>query len=175
LRLEFSEDSNKHDDFDVIFQIKKLIILMKYIRTNSDNPDFIALVKKLDLDLEIRDGKDHAFYAQFNKTNTIKYVIVAYDDELPVGCGAIREYNEDTIEVKRMYVEANYRKQGIASKILKELEQWAVELKFTTCILETGKNQPEAIHLYKKNNYSIIPNYGNYLNMDNSICFYKKT
>ncbi len=148
--------------------------MMKYIRTNSENPDFIELVKKLDLDLEIRDGKDHVFYAQFNKTSTIKYVIVAYDDELSVGCGAIREYNEDTMEIKRMYVELNRRTQGIASKILKELEQWAVELKHTKCILETGKNQPEAIHLYTKNNYSIIPNYGNYINIENSVCFYKK-
>ena len=73
-------------------------------RTNSDNRDFQELVKALDIDLKIRDGEEHSFYAQFNKIDKIKYAIVAYDQDLPVGCGAIKEYSEDTMEVKRMYV-----------------------------------------------------------------------
>jgi hypothetical protein len=39
--------------------------------------------------------------------------------------------------------------------------------------LETGKKQPEAIRLYEKNGYKLIPNYGQYAKIDNSVCFEK--
>jgi len=118
-------------------------------RTTSENKDFIELVRHLDKDLAIRDGDEHAFYNQFNKIDTIKHVIVAYRDERPVGCGAIKAYNETTMEVKRMFVFPELRGQGIATKILGELENWAIELGYESCVLETGKKQPEAIHLSK--------------------------
>ena len=146
---------------------------MDFIRTNSQNMDFQKLVLELDEDLKIRDGEEHAFYAQFNKTDKIKYSIVAYENGIPVGCGAIREYSNDTIEVKRMYVVPEKRGQGIASAILNQMEQWTIELSYRKCLLETGINQPEAIAMYKKNGYNIIPNYGQYQNVENSVCFEK--
>ena len=143
------------------------------IRTNSENTDFINLVRQLDKDLAIRDGEDHFFYAQFNRIDAIKYAIVAYENEMPVGCGAIKEYSSDSMEVKRMYVPENKRGKGIASIVLKELENWASELGYKRCLLETGKKQPEAIALYKKNDFQIIPNFGQYANVENSVCFEK--
>jgi GNAT superfamily N-acetyltransferase len=143
-------------------------------RTNSDDIDFINLVALLDQDLAIRDGEDHAFYNQFNKTDKIKHTIVYYENDIPVGCGAFREKESDKTEIKRMYVHPDHRKKGIASAILKELEIWAKEVGYTYTILETGKNQPEAINLYQKLNYTIIPNYPPYEEMDNSVCM-KKT
>ena len=142
-------------------------------RTNSDDKDFQELVRALDIDLKIRDGEDHSFYAQFNKIDKIKYAVVAYDQGIPVGCGAIKEYAQDTMEVKRMYVPLHKRGRGIASVILKELETWCLELNYKKCILETGQRQTEAIELYKKNNYKIIPNFGQYANVENSVCFEK--
>jgi len=143
------------------------------IKTNSGHEDFRKLVKKLDADLSVRDGEDHSFYDQFNQINNIKYAIVAYDQESPVGCGAIKEYSADSMEVKRMYVLPDRRGQGIGSLILRELERWAIGLNCNRCLLETGKRQPEAIELYKKNGYRIIPNFGQYEKVDNSICFEK--
>jgi putative acetyltransferase len=142
-------------------------------RTDSGNNDFKNLVSELDKDLSIRDGEDHSFYAQFNKIDKIKHAIVAYDNEAPVGCGAIKEYSPGAMEVKRMYVPVHLRGQGIASTILKELELWAKELGYEKCLLETGKKQPEAIALYKKNGYQVIPNFGQYANVENSVCFEK--
>jgi len=147
---------------------------MTIIRTNSDNTDFIALVKLLDADLAIRDGEDHAFYAQYNKTGKIKYVVVGYEDNKPIACGAIREFTPQIMEVKRMYTLPEHRGKGIAQKLLFELEKWAKELSYAKCILETGKKQPEAIQLYKKSGYTIIPNYGQYAGIDNSVCFEKE-
>ena len=143
-------------------------------RTNSDHKDFQKLVEELDKDLAIRDGEDHFFYAQFNKINAIKYVVIAYDSDKPVGCGAVKEYSDNTMEVKRMFVPLERRGQGIASLVLRELELWTKELNFKNCILETGKKQPEAIKLYTKNDYHIIPNYGQYTNVENSVCFEKE-
>jgi GNAT superfamily N-acetyltransferase len=148
--------------------------MIKLVRTNSENLSFIALVKLLDEDLAIVDGKDHAFYSQFNKIDNIRYVIVAYEDDQAAGCGAIKEFGQDTMEVKRMYVSPQNRKKGIASMILNELEKWASELSARKCILETGKRQYEAVGLYKKSGYQLIPNYGQYAEVENSLCFEKQ-
>ena len=144
-----------------------------FSRTDSDNPDFQKLVALLDQDLAIRDGAEHAFYAQYNKINLIKHAVVAYLDNKPVGCGAIKQYADQTTEVKRMYVLPEYRGQRIAAEILSELENWAHELGYTACILETGKKQPEAIRLYQKSGYTPIPNYGQYVGVENSVCMTK--
>jgi GNAT superfamily N-acetyltransferase len=147
---------------------------MTIIRTNSENTDFIELVKLLDADLAIRDGKDHSFYAQYNKIDKIKYVVVAYNNNKPIACGAIKEFAPQVMEVKRMYTLPENRGKGIAQKLLTELEIWAKELSCVKCILETGKKQPEAIQLYKKSGYNIIPNYGQYIGIENSVCFEKE-
>ena len=143
-------------------------------QTTSEDSDFIQLVSELDADLRIRDGEEHGFYAQFNKIDQIKHVVVAYQEEMPVGCGAIKPYDKITMEVKRMFVLPELRGVGIASKILIELEQWAAELGYAKCILETGLKQPEAIALYTKNDYRRIPNYGQYAGVKNSVCFEKQ-
>lgn len=144
------------------------------IRTNSENQDFRELVKYLDADLAIRDGSEHAFYAQFNKVDMIKHVVVAYDEKKPVGCGAIKVLTSDSMEVKRMYTAPESRGKGVASTVLNELEKWTAELSYGKCLLETGKKQPEAIALYTKSGYKVVQNYGQYAGVENSICFEKK-
>lgn len=148
--------------------------MTKIIRTDSDNEDFIALVKHLDADLAKRDGTDHSFYEQFNQINKIQHVVLGYENNKAISCGAIKEFSSNTMEVKRMYTLPKYRGKGIAGRILKELETWAADLSCKKCILETGKRQPEAIALYKKYGYKIIQNYGQYSKMENSVCFEKK-
>jgi len=147
--------------------------MIKLILTNSGDKDFVELVKHLDADLATRDGEEHTFYSQFNTLIKIKHVVVAYSGNTAVGCGAIKEYDAGSMEVKRMYVLPAHRKEGIASLILSELEKLAAELSYNKCIPETGKKQPEAIELYKKNGYTIIANYGQYDGVENSVCFEK--
>ena len=148
--------------------------MIEIIRTDSENPDFVELVRHLDAELAVRDGDDHAFYAQFNKIAKLKHVVLAYEDERALGCGAIRELDSGDIEIKRMYVPTESRSRGIATKVLLELEDWAREMSFTRCVLETGLKQPEAIRLYEKNGYERIPNYGQYIDVGNSVCFGKE-
>lgn len=147
---------------------------MKTIRTTSENQDFQELVRALDADLAIRDGEEHDFYHQFNSIAQLQFVVVVYQDNKAVGCGAIKPYDPSTMEIKRMFVVPELRGKGIASIVLKELERWTDELGYRNCILETGVKQPEAIALYRKNDYQVIPNYGQYAGVENSICFEKE-
>src|SRR5579871_2691504 len=148
--------------------------MITLLRTNSDNKDVAELVKYLDAFLAKIDGDEHAFYAQLNKTAKMKHIVVAYENEKPVGCGAIRESSPGIMEVKRMYTLPDFRGKGIAAKVLNELEKWATEMDYQKCVLETGKRQPEAVALYKKSGYKSIPNYGKYAGVENSVCFEKQ-
>ena len=139
----------------------------------NNNIDFKKLVCELDKYLAGCDGDEHEFYDQFNHLDTIKNAFVIYKDRIAAGCGALKEFEPGTAEVKRMYIRLEYRNNGYASKILKSLEEWAKETGYYRMILETGKTQVEAIHLYKRNGYKTIENYGPYNKMKNSVCFEK--
>lgn len=143
------------------------------LRTDSKNQDFIDLVKDLDYYLALKDGEEHTFYAQYNAITNLDHCIVLYENEIPAGCGAIKPFDANTAEVKRMFVDTQFRKKGYGDTVLNELEKWAKELGFDYTILETGKRQTEAVRMYDKT-YEIIPNYGQYIGVENSVCFRKK-
>lgn len=119
-------------------------------RTTATDSDFEMLIQQLDADLAVRNGEEQAFFSQFNHLNNIKHVIVAYQDNKPIGCGAIKTYDADTMEVKRMFIIPEMRRQGIGLQLLMELEKWTSELGYAYTQLETGTMQPEAIRLYEK-------------------------
>jgi len=148
--------------------------MITIVKTNADNADFINLIHALDKDIAVRDGEEHTFYAQFNKTDDIKHVLVAYENNQPIGCGAFKMYQDAIAEIKRMYVTPEGRGKGIATQILEALQKWAVEYHFTSCILETGQRYPEAIALYLKNGFEITENYGQYVGIVDSVCFQKE-
>jgi GNAT superfamily N-acetyltransferase len=75
---------------------------------------------------------------------------VAYLNDEPVSCGAIKKLTRDSIEVKRMYTKREHRGTGIASKILLELESWALEQGYKKCVLETGKGSRKQFGCMKK-------------------------
>ncbi len=144
-------------------------------KTHSGNSDFKKLVLELDDDLKTYYKEEKSFYGKLNSIENIKYVVIAYDkDANAVGCGGIKEFSLNEMEIKRMYVPPNYRGIGIASLILNELENWSRDLKYKKCVLETLKEKPYAIAFYKKNGYGVVPNFGEYVNAENSICFEKK-
>jgi GNAT superfamily N-acetyltransferase len=148
--------------------------MLKLVRTDSNNPDFIALVKSLDSYLKITDEDEHDFYNQFNNIDALKQVVVAYRANVAIACGAFKPFNTSAVEIKRMFTKTEFRGQKIASQLLQELETWAQELSYKHVVLETGKRQTEAVAFYKKQHYEITPNYGQYKAMENSLCF-KKT
>ncbi|MEJ6793054.1 MAG: GNAT family N-acetyltransferase [Lacinutrix sp.] len=147
--------------------------MLNIVRTNSEHQDFIALTKVLDRYLKVADGNEHDFYNQFNNLDALKHTIVVYKNNITFGCGAFKGFEKDTIEIKRMFTLHEFRGKGIAFKVLTTLENWAIELGFKYSVLETGTRQKEAVAFYKKCEYNIIANYGQYKNMENSLCFKK--
>jgi putative acetyltransferase len=144
------------------------------IRTNSDDHLFTDLVQQLDQELAIINGDQNDFFAQFNKIDLIKHVVVILLEDEPVACGAIKKIDDTTMEVKRMFTLPNFRNNGLATTLLRALESWAKEMGCQFCILETSIRQPDAIALYKKNGYSVTENYGQYLGVKESLCFKKR-
>lgn len=147
---------------------------MKFIRSDNSNKDFQNLVELLDEVLRIADGELHDFYHQYNGLENLKKVVLCYEGEQAVACGAFKDLEDGRAEVKRMYTLPEYRGKGIATRLLSHLEEWITELNYQSIVLETGKQQPDAIALYDKNGYERIPNYGQYQDQDNSVCFRKK-
>lgn len=143
-------------------------------RTDSHSSDFKNLVKSLDATLAHHNGDNDDFFAQFNKIDTIKNCIVAYIDEVPAACGAFKELSEDTVEIKRMFTNPEFRKRGLGSSIVGELENWAKELGYKKAVLETSKDLTNAISVYEKSGFQRIPNYGQYIGVDSSVCFEKR-
>ncbi|MBP1640343.1 MAG: family acetyltransferase [Bacteroidetes bacterium] len=143
-------------------------------KTTSTNPDFCKLIHELDKDLNSRYGDLQKQYNAFNRVEKIDTVVIARIDGQAVGCGCFKPFDHETVEIKRVFLQENFRGNGIADAILKELETWARELGYISAVLETGKGQPEAIRFYTKQEYTMIPNYGQYVGNDNSTCMIKK-
>ncbi|TDE12023.1 GNAT family N-acetyltransferase [Dyadobacter psychrotolerans] len=147
--------------------------MLQIVRTNSDNPDFQLLTQQLDVQLCEIYGTKKEDFEEYNRIENLETVVVAYEDEVPVGCGCFKKFNEDSVEIKRMFVVPERRGEGIASRILYELETWAIVLKYTYSALETGKGQPAAIELYQKSGYTITNNFTQYADQDRSVCMLK--
>ena len=147
--------------------------MVKLVRTNSGNNDFIKLISLLDNELNERYGKEQDQYNQYNTLESIKNVVIAYDNKTSIGCGSFKEFDSDTVEIKRMYLKNDKRGSGAATQILEELEKWAAELGYTKSVLETGKGQPDAIKFYAKCGYKVMENFGQYKGMPLSLCMSK--
>ena len=143
-------------------------------RSNYLNLDFQEFCEELNKEFWIRYPDSQHHFEPYNKVDESARIIVAYDGDIAIACGCFRSTKEPTtIEIKRMYVRPGRRGTGIASKILGALETWAGEEGYTQSILETGIKQPEAIALYSRAGYSLIPNYPPYVGVMESICMQK--
>ena len=99
--------------------------------------------------------------------------LIAREDGVAVGCGAVRRISFTTAEVKRMFVDASARERGIGRRILADLEAWALAAGMTRLVLETGGRQDEAIRLYERFGFIAIPCFGKYADSEQSRCFEK--
>lgn len=149
---------------------------MDYQRTDGKNKDFIENCRLLDMDLDRRVGRQikRDKYKKFNQLDEIQEAIVVYEGNKAIGGGAIRRYDDETTELKRVFVHTEYQGQGIGSKLVSLLIEWAMELGYQRMILETGELLAESCAVYKKLGFCVIPNYGPYVNMPESLCMEKE-
>ena len=148
---------------------------MDYVRTDGKNEDFIENCRLLDIDLDRRVGKqiEREKYEKFNQLNEIREAILVYDNGKLVGGGAIRRYDDETVELKRVFVHNEYQGQGIGSRLVSLLIEWAAQLGYRRMILGTGELLSESCAVYKKLGFKVIPNYGPYVDMPESLCMAK--
>lgn len=148
---------------------------MDYKRTTGKDKDFIENCRLLDMDLDRRVGKKikRDKYRKYNQLDEIQEAIVVYDDNKAVGGGAIRKYDDESTELKRVFVRPEYQGQGVGTRLVSLLAEWAVELGYKRIILETGELLAESCSVYKKLGFQVIPNYGPYVNMPESLCMAK--
>jgi putative acetyltransferase len=142
-------------------------------RTTSADKDFQMLITHLDHELWNELKEDQATYDQFNKVPDISTVLIIYQGQQPVACGCFKEIDANTVEIKRMFVEKEWRRKGLSKLILNELEQWAMEKGFENAILETSIHFTTARQLYESSGYTIIPNYPPYQGLTESVCMKK--
>lgn len=149
---------------------------MKLVYTNGTNPDFVMLCSQLDKYLfEMVGGeKQRKQYSQYNTLEDIHDVILAYENDRPIACASFKFHDTDTVEVKRVFIRKEYRGKGLSKQLMTELENQAKTKGYSKLILETGEQLPAAIAFYKKAGYSVIPNYGQYQDMKESVCMQKE-
>lgn len=148
---------------------------MDYVRTDGKNEDFIENCRLLDMDLDRRVGRQikREKYEKFNQLDEIREAIVVFDHGRAVGGGAIRRYDDENVELKRVFVQNEYQGQGIGSRLVSLLIEWAAQLGYRRMILETGELLAESCAVYKKLGFEVIPNYGPYADMPESLCMAK--
>lgn len=144
----------------------------------SENPHSevaMSLIQELSAELGPKYGDDGR--ASFSPDDVIverAAFVVAWLDNEPVGCGALRPMKDARAgEIKRMFVRKHVRGQGISRQILAKLEALAHEFEFERVILETGTLQIEAINLYESAGYQQIACYGQYVDNPLSVCYAK--
>jgi putative acetyltransferase len=119
------------------------------------------------------EGSIHPFDPHLDAAPPGGFVVARVDGKA-VGCGAVRPLDGSVGEVKRVFVQPEYRRMGIASRIMALLEDTGLQNGFTTLRLETGTKQPEAIALYESLGYRRIPTFGEYVSDPYSICYEKE-
>ncbi|MBD5462206.1 MAG: GNAT family N-acetyltransferase [Lachnospiraceae bacterium] len=149
---------------------------MRIEYTDGRDRNFIELCHELDDFLnEIVGGEENRTeYLQYNKLDDIHDVVVAYENDVPVGSASFKKYDDECAEVKRVFVKQEYRGRGISNILMKMLEERAREKGFKYFILESGEPLVSAMALYRKSGYKVIPNYGQYVDMEESVCMKKK-
>ena len=144
--------------------------MIRLKRTSNKDIDFKNLIMELDNDLQGRYQDIHYQFNAYTDVSKINTVVVAYIQDIAVGCGCFKEISDNTVEIKRMFVNPYFRGFGVASSIIEELLTWAKQLYYFEAVLETGKKQPESIKLYTKHGFNIVDNFGPYIGMTESIC-----
>ena len=144
---------------------------LRFVEPQS--PDYAMLAKKLDEYYFTLVGDVHLRYADVNRPENMACRIVAYAEGRPVACGCWKRIDEKAGEVKRIYVLPEYRRRGLASRIIHKLEQEIAASGRGIAILETARTTEDSRELYLNLGYEVIDYYGSPAGAENCLCFRK--
>ena len=118
--------------------------------------------------------KNREAFVPYNLSESISDVLIASVDGVAVGCAGLKAYSDSDVEIKRVWVDPEFRGNHISSAMMDALEQRAAELGFKRAILQTRPQMEAAVHLYTKRGYELIDNYPPYDKLEGAICFAKR-
>lgn len=140
----------------------------------KDSQDYAMLAKKLDEYYFELVGDVQNRYAEVNKPYNMNQICVVYQDEQPIACGAWKQIDDETAEIKRIYVLPQHRRKGCASAIVTAMEQDAAKTGRHRFILETARTTADSASLYLSLGYEEIDYYGSPAGAENCRCFKKE-
>ena len=109
-------------------------------------------------------------FIPYNISGDIPIVLIAACSGKAVGCAGLREHSARDAELKRVWVEPEYRGRHIATHIMNMIEEKARELNYQRIILQTRLMMKDAVRLYQRRGYRQIPNYPPYDRLDGAVC-----
>ena len=139
-----------------------------------EHPDFAMLTQQLDAYYMELVGEVHLRYAPYNLPHLFASRIVVYEGDTAIACGCWKAVDAETAEIKRIYVRPEYRRQGIASMIIRAMERNAAEAGCRRAVLETARTTPESEKFYLNLGYRRIEYYGSPAGAENCLCFDKE-
>lgn len=148
---------------------------IEYRWTNGKDEDFqrFYLITE-EYYSEIVGGiKNRSSFVPYNISDSITDVVIAYYDDIAIGCAGLKRYSDDDVEVKRVWVQPDYREQHIAANLMEMLENQARQQGFRRTILQTRQIMIAAVKLYSNRGYYQIDNYSPYDKLEGAICFAK--
>ena len=152
------------------------MIALKIVEVDPQGADAMALLREAAIEARNLYPEQFKHAAQWpeNAPATVRGIyLLGYLEETPVVCGALRPIDETTVEVRRVFVTADKRRNGLARVMLGKLDLYAARFGYTTMRLETGCRQLSAIALYESIGYKRIKPFGEYLDDPLSVCFEK--
>ena len=141
--------------------------------TNSDFQMFYQITEDYYSSLVGGVSKRKGF-VPYNASAQIPDVLIAYDDGKAVGCAGLKRYDDKSTEIKRVWVQPEYRRQHIEGKMMQLVEQKAKEQGFARVILQTRPQMTEAVGMYTKRGYKLIENYPPYDKLVGAVCYAKE-
>ena len=145
---------------------------MEYIWTDGNDQDFQRFyLKTEEYYSQIVGGKkNRTGFIPYNLSESISDVLIAYADGKAVGCAGLKRYSGQDVEIKRVWVEPEWRGKHIATALMDQIEDKARQMGFKRAILQTRPIMPDAVGLYESRGYVLIENYPPYDKLDGAIC-----
>lgn len=147
---------------------------MKLIHADEKDERFLSLVEELDYGYYQRIGDELEKYNQYNEFKDPHIVILMMDGDDAIACASYRKFDEKSVEFKRVYVKKEYRKRGIAYRLIRELEKDVIEKGFEHSYIVTGNNNHAAIGLYEKLDYFKTDKFGQFKDDETVLCMKKR-
>lgn len=136
----------------------------RVVVTRPDDPLAAPLVEELSREYDERYGFNDGIPSsaelsrypaeRFTAEEGGIFLLLVDDQGSPVAGGAFMREDESTVEVKRVWTHSAHRRQGLARRVMSELEAEAARRGIPTIVLTTGARQPEAVALYISLGYS---------------------